>query len=131
MEGLRASGLIALGAALGANARFWLGVWFDQRFAGFPWGTFVINLSGCLAIGLLLGLTEQSELADPVRWFAITGFLGGYTTFSAFSAETIVLVQQGLLGKALGYVAGSVAGGVAACAVGWLLGGALAGLRAR
>jgi len=130
VEALRASGLIALGAALGANARYWLGVWFEQRLSGFPWGTFTVNLSGCLAIGFVLGLTENSELGDTTRWLAVTGFLGGYTTFSAFSAETIALLQQGYAGRAAGYVAGSVFGGVAACALGWLLGGAVASLRA-
>lgn len=87
---------------------------------GFPWGTIVVNVSGSLAIGVLSALADS--LADwPPLWrhVAITGVLGGYTTFSAFSVQTVSLLQQGHTAAALLNVGVSVALGVVACWVGF------------
>lgn len=91
--------LIALGAILGANARYWMGLWAGSRFgADFPYGTFLVNVIGCFLIGLFVGLSE-SRLTIPgeVRIFFVVGFLGSYTTFSSFGYESIHLLRTGNL----------------------------------
>ncbi|NPV07739.1 MAG: fluoride efflux transporter CrcB [Anaerolineae bacterium] len=88
---------ISIGAVLGANARYWLGVWVDSRFAtGFPLGTLVVNCTGSLVLGFLLILTTQRIALSP-RWRLLlaVGFLGSYTTFSSFSVETLALLDEG------------------------------------
>ncbi len=115
--------LVALGAAVGANARFLLSSWAAARWGvAFPYGTLLINVLGSLGIGLVLGLLAQRPGADPA-WQPLlaTGFLGGFTTFSTFSFETYSLISAGQLGQAALYTAGSVALGLAAVFAGlWL-----------
>jgi CrcB protein len=115
--------LISIGAALGANARYWLANWFAQRLGvEFPWGTLFINVTGSLLIGLILTLLGQRLLADPAyRLLLVTGFLGAYTTFSTFSYETVALLQAGAYVAALGNAFNSVALGLTATVAGiWL-----------
>jgi CrcB protein len=116
--------IIAIGAILGANARYWLSNWFAQRFGPeFPWGTLFINVSGGLVIGLVLTVLNQRLVSDPTaRLLLVTGFLGAYTTFSTFTYETMRLVQNGEYGPALFNAAGSVALGLAATFGGMVLG---------
>jgi CrcB protein len=77
--------------------------------AAFPWGTFIINITGSTVMGLIAGyLAYKGEASQPWRLFLMTGILGGYTTFSAFSLDTAVLYERGELGLALAYVLGSV-----------------------
>jgi CrcB protein len=87
---------IGVGGFAGAVARFWLAGAIAAR-AGvvFPYGTFVVNLSGCFALGLLLGFLEQQAVTPLTRLALSTGFLGAYTTFSTFSYETIRLIEEG------------------------------------
>jgi CrcB protein len=108
--------LVAGGGALGATLRYLLGGWI-QRWSGgklygvvFPWGTLSVNLLGCLAIGLLVGLLEyRGLLASPTaRLFLLTGLLGGFTTFSSFSVETLQLFQQEVPALAILNAVGSV-----------------------
>jgi CrcB protein len=116
--------LVALGGALGSVLRWavTIGVARATREPTFPWGTMVVNLAGSLLIGVLLGLaTDRGALAAPARLFLVTGLLGGFTTFSAFSWEALALLRAGHAGAAGGYVAGSVLGGLLAAAAGWLL----------
>lgn len=91
--------LIALGATLGANARYWMGVWAGSRLgADFPYGTFLVNVTGCFLIGLFLGLGEtRFTISGELRLFFVVGFLGSYTTFSSFGYESINLLQSGNL----------------------------------
>jgi len=100
---------IALGAMLGANLRFVVGNWAAERFgADFPYGTFLVNVTGAFAIGILLAFIGERAGVNPLwRLFFATGFLGGYTTFSAYAWETLVLVQDGDLVPAAVYVVGS------------------------
>ena len=108
--------LVGLGGALGAMARYGLSAWFQRRAGdSFPWGTFVVNLVGCLAIGAVLyGVEERAWLGPQARLFAAAGVIGGFTTFSAFGFETLQLVQGGRWGWACAYAAGSVVLGLAA-----------------
>jgi len=76
----------------------------------FPWGTFFVNVTGSLVMGLVAGyLALRTDLPASVRLFLATGILGGYTTFSAFSLEAALLIERGQLGLAASYVLGSVA----------------------
>ena len=119
---------LSIGGALGVNARYWLGVWFS-RWAGshFPWATFTINITGSFAIGFL-GMTLIHWWPHPnARFFAITGFLGGYTTFSSFTLETLALWERGNLWGSLFNAFGSLAFGMIAVVLGVALGRAAVG----
>jgi fluoride exporter len=124
-EALQKSLWVALGGVLGANARYWLGVWSLARWgSGFPWGTLVINVTGSLLLGLVYGLFTAKfggKHAEALRLALGTGFLGAYTTFSTFSYETLVLAENGQWQKAIGYVVGSVVLGLIGAWVGMRL----------
>ena len=102
--------LVFVGGGLGASLRHTVNI-ACARCMGptFPWGTFLINITGSIAMGLISGyLAFKGEASQPWRLFLMTGVLGGYTTFSAFSLDTALLYQRGEIGLALGYVLGSV-----------------------
>ncbi|SDF42238.1 fluoride efflux transporter FluC [Limimaricola pyoseonensis] len=105
---------VALGGAVGASLRFLVG----QALA-FPLGTLAVNVAGSLAIGALwVGLSGRGGLLAPLL---VTGLLGGFTTFSAFSLDTLRLVEAGRAGAALAYASGSVILSLGACASGlWI-----------
>ena len=115
--------LVATGGALGALARWGLGTWFAARLgASWPWGTLVINVSGCLAIALFFTLTgERLSPAPSWRYFFPIGFVGAYTTFSTFEYELLRLLETGDLRGALAYFALSNGLGFGAVLLGvWL-----------
>ena len=89
--------LIAIGAALGANARYAVGLWAAGRFgAGFPYGTFIVNVTGSVLLGFLLTLaTERIAISPEARLFLAVGFFGSYTTFSSYPVETVGLLREG------------------------------------
>ena len=103
---------IAAGGALGAVARHAVNHFFHQRAltSTFPTGIFVVNVAGSFAIGLLAGLLagNRIHLSHQVRSFLIVGCLGGFTTFSSFSLDTLALVRDGHPGQAFWNVAGQV-----------------------
>jgi len=115
---------IALGAAIGANLRYGIGLWAAQRLGtSWPYGTFIINVLGCLAIGFLLTLiTNRLTVSEPIRLMLITGLLGGFTTFSTFGCECFSLLNTGNWWGAVGYMTGSVGGGLLAVGLGVGLG---------
>jgi CrcB protein len=93
---------ISLGASLGALARWQLGLWLTAPGALIPWGTLAANLIGGYLVGVAVGVFQTLPDLDPIwRLLLITGFLGGLTTFSAFSAEVVHLMTEGRLGWAL------------------------------
>lgn len=103
---------VALGSALGGVGRFWFSSLATGRWGGaFPWGTLLVNVSGSFAIGLFAALSAAGgRWADSPRTahFFMAGLCGGYTTFSAFSLQTVRLMQEGRLGSAVLNIAGSV-----------------------
>lgn len=108
--------LVGLGGGLGSVLRVLLSFWLRSAA---PWGTFAVNVSGCLLIGLLIGLCgEAAPLSDNARAFWVLGFCGGYTTFSTFSYENVALLQEGRPALAFAYMALSVCVCLAAVYVG-------------
>ena len=89
--------MIALGAAVGANMRYALSLWAARQWgATFPYGTLLINVSGCFAIGMVMVLlTTRFTSSDTWRLLLVTGLLGGFTTFSTFGYETYMLLVSG------------------------------------
>ena len=113
---------VSVAAALGAVARFVLDRAVRGRFpASLPLGTLAVNVSGSLALGALAGIGLSHGLAADVRATVGTGFIGSYTTFSAFAFETTELVRGREGTRASGYAAASVIGGVAASWLGLTL----------
>jgi CrcB protein len=114
---------IGLGSAVGGMARHGVGGWIAQRAGeGFPWGTLAVNASGSLLIGLVFVLSgaEGRLRMDPLwRDFLMLGLLGGYTTFSSFSLQTLNLAREGQWGWAAGYVGLSLAACLGAVWVGF------------
>ncbi len=94
---------VFVGGGLGACARYLLqGAVYRWTGTGFPYGTVVVNIAGCLIIGILMTLFEERFLVSPtIRLFLTVGILGGFTTFSSFSYETIALLLEGSIGAGL------------------------------
>ncbi len=114
--------IIALGGALGAVSRFLLGNGLSRALgSALPYGTFVINIVGCFAMGLLMTIIVDREML-PAAWrlFLCVGFLGGFTTFSSFGYEALMLLTEGRMLAALAYAGGSVVLGLVAAAAGVL-----------
>jgi CrcB protein len=113
---------VAVAGALGAASRYLLDGLVQDRVEGvFPWGTWVINVSGSLVLGFLTGLALYHGLTDAPKAVIGTGFLGAYTTFSTLMFETIRLYEDGSRYESLLNAAGSLAGGLAAAAAGLAL----------
>ena len=107
--------MIALGGALGALARFFVSGWFV-----FPLGTLAVNLVGSFVMGLAYVVLTSRGL-DRMMFFAMAGFLGAFTTFSAFSLDVFKLIEAERMADAIGYVAVSVIGAVVALFIGVFL----------
>ena len=118
---------VALGGALGASARYGLDRLIEHRSdAVFPWATFTVNLTGCLAIGLISAtLIDRHHLPAWLRIGLVMGVVGGYTTFSTFAQESLDLVDARALAEAILYVGGSVVLGMIAVYLGRSLGRSL------
>jgi len=104
--------LVMIGSALGGGSRLWVSTLVGRRLGtDFPWGTLAVNVAGCLLVGVfgaLLAPPGRLHDAQNLRVFLVTGVLGGYTTFSAFALETVLLAERGQLAAAAGYVAASM-----------------------
>lgn len=109
-------------AGIGAPARHLLDGWVQEHTGGrLPWGTFVVNVTGCLALGLLTGLGLHHGLPAGARTVLGTGGLGAYTTFSTLTFETVRLAEDGEVDHALRNAAGSLLVGLAAASTGLAL----------
>lgn len=114
--------LVGAGGFAGAVARYLLGGWIlhHAMASKFPWATFMVNVLGCLVIGVLSGMAERFDaFGQGARLFLFTGLLGGFTTFSAFGLETIFLMRRGEWFFAALYAGASVAVCVLAVWAGW------------
>ena len=118
--------LVMAGGAIGAALRHAVSLFAAHRMsAAFPWGTWLVNLSGGLLAGLLLGfIIARGGGGEALRLFVGVGLLGGFTTFSAFSAETAFMILNGQFGMAAAYVSTSVLGALALLFLGLWLSGA-------
>jgi len=116
---------VALGSVLGGMARYFVSGFVARRVGEtFPWGTLIVNVSGAFLIGIFGGLAESdaSTLASPDPWlFAVTGFLGCYTTVSSFSLQSLALARDGQSSRAGSYVVISVGLCLAAVTAGFTL----------
>ena len=109
---------VAGGAAAGALLRWRAGLWLNADWPGFPLGTLLVNLAGGLLVGIALAWFERSP-DELLRLLLVTGFLGGLTTFSAFSVESLVLVQRGQGLLAVGHTLAHVLGALGCAAIGY------------
>ena len=116
--------LIFLGGGIGAVLRYWMqGVVYSRTGTDFPYGTLAVNVLGCLVIGFLMISLEERFLAVPsLRLFLTIGILGGFTTFSSFSYETLALVRDGEVTRAFANVGFSVVFCLSATWAGMLIG---------
>lgn len=124
---LVASALVAAGGAIGAVGRYQLGrlvtsMVGETAARSFPWATLAINIAGCLAMGLLAGwLARQGAAQENLRLLLGVGILGGFTTFSTFGLELLMLAERGAVVPAFAYAAASVLAGLAAVFIGMMI----------
>jgi CrcB protein len=116
----------AVGGVLGALGRWGVATALAPSPGGWPWATLLVNLTGCLLIGALAAVLATSRAEPWARPLLAVGLLGGWTTYSAFAVETVLLARDGAVGLAAAYVVGSVAGGLLAVVTGVRAGRALA-----
>ena len=110
---------VFLAGGLGSAARYLIGQWAATVLGvAFPYGTMIVNLSGCFALGMVVQLAIAGEWHSDVRAALAAGFLGGFTTYSSFNQETLTLLTGGAAGAAILNVAITLAGGLAAGALG-------------
>jgi fluoride exporter len=118
----RVLAVIALGGVLGALARWGVAGALPHSGGAFPWSTFLVNVGGCLAIGVVLVLVVERWSNWPLaRPFLATGVLGGFTTFSTYAVDSRTLLADGHAAAALAYLLGSVIAGLLAVVVGMRL----------
>ena|SRR3989442_10623506 len=114
--------IVAIGGALGSGARYWLSGFIQNHSTPyFPTGTFVVNAIGCFAVGVAVGLAAANLVSPNVRLFVVVGICGGFTTFSAFSYETLKLVEDRELWQAGVNAGGQLVVGLAAVWAGMTL----------
>ncbi len=114
--------IVGIGSFLGGGLRYLISVFFNQKVnADFPYATLSVNLFGCLLIGVLYGLFEKSLINNDWKLLLTTGLCGGFTTFSAFSIESLQLIKQGNLIAMLIYILISIVIGITLTYAGYLM----------
>lgn len=120
LSGLYHCLLVFIGGGFGALSRFGvqhIGIFDDDKY----YYTVAINISGCMTIGILWAFFEHWNVSRDWYLLLLTGFLGGYTTYSAFTLDAMQLVQAGMWGRALFYISITIVGGLGGCALGLFL----------
>lgn len=113
---------IGFGSFIGGSSRYLISLFFQQRIQGvFPWATFSVNLLGCFLIGIVFSAFEKGSITDDWKLFLATGILGGFTTFSAFSMESLQMMRSGNVMLAMIYVLASVLLGIVFSFLGYSL----------
>lgn len=111
---------IGTGSFIGGILRYLLSQFIQTKFLSiFPFGTLTVNIVGCFFIGLVFGFSDRGNLTPEWRLFLATGLLGGFTTFSAFSNETVGMLRDGQLWYATAYISSSVIVGLVATFIGF------------
>jgi CrcB protein len=119
VEKITSSLIVGIGAAAGANARFWFTQWFTGRWTPtIPWHTLIINVSGALIVGIFMALALARGWSTGWRLLVAVGFAGGFTTFSTFAAQAVTLMEEDKLGTSLVYALLSVVLSITACFAG-------------
>ena len=114
--------LVGIGSGIGGICRYLISLAMNHGGYGFPWGTFTVNVAGCLLIGILWGATSRIQSISPaLLLFLMVGFCGGFTTFSTFSKEGLTLLQTDNYMLFTLYVLGSVVIGIMAVGIGYLV----------
>ncbi|MEO7833785.1 MAG: fluoride efflux transporter CrcB [Ginsengibacter sp.] len=107
--------LVGLGSFIGGISRYLVTVFIQNKFLStFPFGTLAVNIIGCFLIGIIYGFSDKGSLNPDWRIFLATGIMGGFTTFSSFSNETVSMLRDALYWPAFSYIALSVIIGLAA-----------------
>ena len=110
---------VGIGSCIGGICRYLLSMFIQNKFlSAFPYGTLSVNIIGCLLIGIMFGISERSLPGVEWQIFLVTGCLGGFTTFSSFSNETVALIRAGQYWPAFTYVGVSVVVGLLATFMG-------------
>lgn len=113
---------VGIGSFVGGCARYGLSLWVQSKvLSAYPYGTLSVNIIGCLLVGVFFGLSERYQIASEWRLLLVTGFCGGFTTFSAFSLETMALLRNGQFIPTFIYVAVSLLFGLFATFSGYAL----------
>jgi CrcB protein len=123
-DGLTPLLLVGSGGFVGSALRYAVSAWVQRidPSGAFPFGTLAVNVTGCLVIGVLAGLSETRPIFNPeARLLVLIGVLGGFTTFSTFGWETLALLREGAVGAAGANVAASLVFGMLAVWLGWAL----------
>ena len=112
--------IVGIGSGIGGICRYIISLFMSQTHSGFPWGTFIVNVAGCMLIGILWGITSRFHSLPPaISLFLIVGFCGGFTTFSTFSREGLNLLQANNYFLFSIYVIGSIVLGILAVTIGY------------
>lgn len=123
METIKYALITGAGSFIGGSARYLVSVAVQLASkAGYPISTFLVNVVGSFLIGLILSSWEQNVLSDSARIFLATGIMGGFTTFSSFSQEIMLMLRAGQTGPALLYITSSIVLGVISCILGYYIG---------
>ena len=113
--------IVGIGSGIGGICRYLISLLTGHVGNGFPWGTFAVNVAGCLLIGVLWGLTTRFQHLSPTfSLLLVAGLCGGFTTFSTFSKEALTMLQTNNYLLCLLYVVGSVVLGIMAVGLGYL-----------
>lgn len=114
--------LVGVGGMTGSILRFLIGNWFVQHIPPtWPWGTFLVNLAGCLVIGMVIGSPWKPHQAEIWKLLLASGFCGGFTTFSAFSNEGFQMIRHQMFGLFAAYAISSIVLGLLAVAAGYFI----------